>query len=123
MRFNRRVRRANEQWQAPRGWWLARTPLPVALLLVVLGFVFAVLGLAGTLLDPMSGNLNFELGLGDYLRSHGLLVGAVALVVTLLIFVKLFAIRDKSSLTMARLTTYVLALGIADAAFIAIAFI
>lgn len=121
MRINRKVRRANERWEAPRGWWLTRTPLLVALFLVMLGSVFAVLGLAGTLLDPTSGNPSFESELGGYLRSHGLPVGVAALVVTLLIFVKILTMRDKSGLTVSRLTTHVAALGIFDAACLAIA--
>jgi ABC-type amino acid transport system permease subunit len=121
MRANRKVRRANERWEAPEGWWLRRTPLLVALFFVLLGFVFALLGLAGTLLDPLSDDRHVQSGLGGYLRSHALLVGAVALAVTVLIFGKIFTMRDKSGLTMSRLTTYVAALGIFDAACLAIA--
>lgn len=110
----------NEQQRQRMEMRRAHAPLFVALFLVLLGFVFAVLGLAGTLLDS-GDTVGFESALGIYLRSHGLLLGVVALVVTALVFVRIFAIRDKCGLTMARPTTYVAALGIFDAASFAIA--
>lgn len=119
MRINRKIRRANERWEPPRGWWLPRIPLLFALFIVLLGFTFTVLGVAGMFLDPTSNAA--ESTLGSYLRSHTLFVAAAAVVLTVLIFVRILAMRDKSSLSVSRLTTYVAALGIFDAACLAIA--
>ena len=75
------------------------------------------------LLDSASNTQAAETTFGSYLRSHAVFVAVVAIVVTVLVFVRILAMRDKSSLTVSRLTTYIAALGIVDAAILAIAWI
>ena len=121
MRANRRIRRANERWQPPAGFWRSRLPLLVALFPAVLAFWFVVLGGVGAILDSGGAGQHVAWSLGGYLRGHGKLVGVAALLVTALVFVRILALRDKSGLTSARLTGYIVALGLFDAASVAIA--
>ena len=121
MRANRKIRRANERWQPPDGWWRSRLPLLVALFPAVLVFSFVVLGVIDAILDPDGASQYVAWSLGGYLRGHGRLVGAAALLVTAIVFVRILALRDKSGLTYARLTGYVATLGLFDAASLAIA--
>jgi len=121
MRANRKIRRANERWQPPAGWWRSHLPLLAALFVALLGFTFVVLGVVGAILDPGGASANVAWSLGGYLRGHGKLVGAAALLVTALVFVRILTLPDKSGLTSARLTGYIVALGLFDAASLAIA--
>lgn len=113
----RPIYRDDVGWEQPTGRWYVRGPLFAALFVVLLGFVFAVLGVVGTFLE--SDQVRWSMG--DYLRLHGEFVLSIAVVVTMAIFLWLLMRRDRSGQTTPRLLAFVVALGIFDAACLAIA--